>query len=137
MKKRCQTRCKVRYQMQDLPGHSHCCGRWLFSNNAGSYRWDRERVVEQGITKRAMQECKKVWTQVWRKIQQEDYIRHVDVDQSALRYSNKYSMSVVRNADFIFKITDNLFITLHRVWLEYSYLKIDLRCSKLRLKCYS
>lgn len=23
MKKRCQTRCKVRYQMQDLPGHSH------------------------------------------------------------------------------------------------------------------
>lgn len=50
-----------------------------------------------------MQECKKVWTQVWRKIQQEDYIRHVDVDESALPYSNKYSMSVVRNADLILK----------------------------------
>lgn len=129
MKNRCQTRCKVRYQMQDLPGHSHCCGRWLFSNNAGSYSWDRERVVEQSITKRAMQECKKVWTQVWRKIQKKDYIRHVGVDESALRYSNMYSM----NADFIFKITDNLFITLHRVWLECSYFKIDLRCSAQNL----
>lgn len=76
-----------------------------------------------------MQECKKVWTQVWRKIQKKDYIRHVDVDESALRYSNMYSM----NVDFIFKIADNLFITLHRVWLEYSYFKIDLRCSAQNL----